>query len=196
MKTQIDKAIIAKLLSSIEAEKNEAFKLLYRRELPAIEALIMANNGLRSDARDIFQEALVVLYNKISQDQGFHIHTSLRGFLQAVSRNLWLKELRKTKRLINIEYLDEKELPVEDIIEENFVRDERSKYIAKQIENLGAPCKELLSLFYFHKKRIKEIASILKINSEQVVKNKKSKCLKAFREQLKDDAALKEFLSK
>ena len=196
MKLQTDKAIVAKLLSPIDAEKNEAFELLYRRELPVVETQIMANNGLRSDAKDIFQEALVVLYNKICQDEGFHMHTSLGGFLQAVSRNLWLKELRKAKRLINIEYLDEDELPVEDIIEENLVRDEQSKYIAKQIEKLGTPCKELLSLFYFHKKRIKEIAAIMNINSEQVVKNKKGKCLKAFKKRLKDDAALKEFLSK
>ena len=47
-------------------------------------------------------------------------------------------------------------------------------------KNLGQPCKQLLSTFYFDKKSLKDIASELKIK-EATARNKKYRCMEKLR---------------
>ena len=75
----------------------KAIKGLYGL-LPSVTKYIKANNGTVEDAKDIFQDALVVLYKKIHTG-GFVLTVPLKTYLQAVVKNCWLQELRQRKKI-------------------------------------------------------------------------------------------------
>lgn len=71
---------------------------------------------------------------------------------------------------------------------------ERADILAGLLDELGEKCKGVLTLFYFHKKSMKEIAQAMKMASEAVARNKKHACLKRFRELVINNESLKQLL--
>ena len=86
----------SRLLNQLQNEDNASFALLYRFYYPAIEAHIIRNSGSQADAEDVFQEAIVVLLQQIRRVD-FVLTSSLKTYLFAIARNLWLKRLRETR---------------------------------------------------------------------------------------------------
>ena len=73
-----------------------ALKGLYGT-LPAVKQYIQTNSGTTDDARDIFQDALVILYKKV-HDESFILTVPLKTYLLAIVKNCWLQELRLRKK--------------------------------------------------------------------------------------------------
>ncbi|HMI77359.1 MAG TPA: sigma-70 family RNA polymerase sigma factor [Ferruginibacter sp.] len=137
--------------------------------LPAIKKYISANNGTPEDAKDIFQDALVVLYKKVHTEQ-FVLTVPLQAYMHAVVKNLWLAELRNRKKIP----LGHTEEDMSDLT----LNEEPGFSIAEAAFGLlGEKCRQLLILFYFKKKSFREIASSLAFRSENVAKNQKYRCL-------------------
>jgi RNA polymerase sigma factor (sigma-70 family) len=161
-----DQEIIEHLLND---RYNKAVKGLYG-SYPSARKWIVANSGNKEDAEDIFQEALLVLYKKVKAG-GFVLSSSLKTYLTGISRNLWLKELKRK----GIEVPMEK---FHGIAEESLADGEQQFKVAEMAFNLlGEKCKQLLLLFYFKKKSMGEISRILEFSNEGVTKNQKYRCL-------------------
>ena len=58
------------------------------------------------------------------------------------------------------------------------------------LEALGENCKKILLLFYYENRSMKEILAELPYENEQVVRNKKSKCLKKLETLVKSNRTL------
>ena len=88
---------------------------LYQLYFPMVVKLVTRNNGTEDDAKDIFQEALMVLYDKI-QRKDLTLSSSFKTYLYAVCKNLWLKSLYKKDRyMYSISDLEDSMLLEEDI---------------------------------------------------------------------------------
>ena len=180
MEQKSNEEIINGLQSNSEVEVNRIMRYLYKRMYPAIQRLILNNNGEINEVADVFQDGLIVLY-KLARQQKVDKDTKLEGYLYSICRNLWLKELKKKKRTISLTD-DMQVIPVEDVNIQYFVSDDQRDIFEKLLEQLGNDCYRLLSYFYFDRKRMKEIVQLMSFSSEQVAKNKKSKCMKKLRE--------------
>ncbi len=133
--------------------------------LPSIKKYICANSGTEEDAKDIFQDALVVLYKKVNSTE-FVLSASLTTYLNAIAKNLWLTELLRRKKLPE----DKSSTEIADVV----TYEETGFTIATTAFNLlGEKCRQLLMLFYFKKKSFKEIAGILAFSDEKIAKNQK-----------------------
>lgn len=75
-----------------EGQETKAFQKLYDH-LPKVEELIRKNSGKRSDAKDVFQDALVIFHQKVKND--LQLTSSIGTYIYGVCRNLWMDELRK-----------------------------------------------------------------------------------------------------
>ena len=74
--------------------------------LPSVKKYISANSGTADDAKDIFQDALVILYKNV-QSESFTLSVPLKTYLLAVTKNLWLQELRRrNKMLVSTEQIE------------------------------------------------------------------------------------------
>jgi RNA polymerase sigma factor (sigma-70 family) len=142
--------------------------------LSPVKKYVCGNNGTTDDAKDIFQDALVALYRKV-QDRNFRLTVSLKTYLLAVVKNLWLQELRRRNKMP----FTNEQTEVPDIITEK----EKDADLATAAFNLlGERCRKLLIMFYFRKKSYKELASFLGFGDERTAKNQKYRCLEKAKE--------------
>ena len=75
------------------------FEDLYKLHFPKIKAFVLKNSGNADDARDVFQETMIVLIDKINKPD-FVLSSSLGTFLFAVSKNIWFTRLREKGKMI------------------------------------------------------------------------------------------------
>ena len=159
-----DNQIITSLRSS---EKNKALRQLYK-SFGKITNYIKQNGGSKSDAEDIFQEALLHLIEKC-QHPAFKVESTLTTYLYSVCKNLWRNQLRKSKP----ELLAEDDDFSEDAEDSN----ELILLAEKAIKKLGRKCQDLLNMFYVQRFSMEAIAQELGFANPKSAKNQKYKCL-------------------
>lgn len=160
---------------------------IYRQILPGIIAYIRGNSGSEDDARDIFQEALIVLYRKVSAGN-LELTCTLKTYLSSICRNLWLNRLRDHKEvgvIEGVEFID----PDEDL-EHLMELTSRRRLFLKCFHQIGEKCKQVLELF-FSKTPMKEIAKELE-TSESYIKKRKFACKEKLVSLIKNDPLFQE----
>ncbi len=174
-----DQDLIALLKSSLKSERNKALSYMYEKYYGGLARFVLDNSGTEEDAKDIFQDGLVVLYEKV-QLPSFVWTSTLKTFLFAVCKNLWFKRLRKaSNREIPTENIQQ--LPILDIPFDDPYEDQ--KFLLRGImSQIGAACQEILTLFYFQHRSMQEIAMEMNLANEKVAKNKKARCMAKLRE--------------
>src|SRR3978361_2309087 len=76
---------------------------------------ILNNNGSYDEAKDIFQEAMIILYQKAKSDS-FVLTSQIKTYVYSICRRLWLKRLHQIGKTTNgVENIEA--IPVEDDIE-------------------------------------------------------------------------------
>jgi RNA polymerase sigma factor (sigma-70 family) len=164
------------LLDGIAGNDSRAIEKVYREHFGLIQNFILRNNGSYDDARDIFQEAMLVLYEKSKQSH-FTLTCQLKTFLYSISRRLWLKRLQQSNRFGVLADNLEDVVPVEEEIEEKEKLDADFGMMDGAMKSLGEPCKSLLEAYYFEKKNMVEIADQFGYTNADNAKNQKYKCL-------------------
>jgi len=191
MKNWSDEEIIVSLQEG-EARKDLALKSLYRSLYPVIKSYILKNNGTEEDAADIFQDAIVVFYEKVRVKE-FHLSSSIRTYIYSVCKHLWLNKLRAQKRVVRL--TDENEtITVDSESLAVLGSRERNRYLMKLLNALGEDCKTILVAYYFERLKMKQIANLMNFANDQVAKNKKSSCLKRLKAMVSKSSRLKGIL--
>jgi RNA polymerase sigma factor (sigma-70 family) len=164
------------VLEGIARNDSRAIGKVYKENFSLIQNFIIRNNGSYDDARDIFQEAMLVLYEK-SKQEGFLLTCQIKTFLYSICRRLWLKKLQQNYRFgTPVESLEEL-IPVEEELEEKEKLDSDFALMDGAMKSLGEPCKSLLEAYYFEKKQMVDIAEQFGYTNADNAKNQKYKCL-------------------
>lgn len=178
------------LLQGLARNDRKALEWIYKENFNVVQSLIVNNNGTAEDAKDIFQETMIVLFEKI-QSGNFELNCQLKTFIYSVSRRLWLKRLLQQSRF-QLSDAHEDVVAVEEDIEEHDKRNMDFLMMEKAMQSLGEPCKSLLEAFYLEKKNMQEIATNFGYTNADNAKTQKYKCLmrlkKLFFTQYKNDA--------
>ncbi|OOG72394.1 RNA polymerase sigma factor [Algoriphagus sp. A40] len=189
-----DQEILEKIQS--KSDPNQAISQLYLQHYGMLEHYILQNSGSSDDAADQIQEVMLVFVKMVKLEK-YRGEASIKSFLYSICKNLWISELRKRKSTSarNEKYEVEKDQMDTDISEQ-ISRNENLKFVMDLFEKLGEKCKQLLTLFYFEELPMKEIREKLDFSSEQVLRNKKYKCLQNLTDQVKSSPSLSENLQK
>lgn len=171
--------LIFKLIKEESVVNNEsALKAIYTSNYYMIENFVLSHGGSKDDAKDIFQDTVITFYNNVKKNQ-FELKSKISTYLYSISRNIWFKKLRDNKIQIAGEDFDNiKELSSNEDIHSSLEYTEEQFLIAKLLKTAGDKCKQLLTLYYYEKMRMKKISAELGYASEQVAKNQKAKCMK------------------
>ena len=158
---------------------------MYNAYLGMIQNVVSNNNGDSQDGEDIFQDGMIVLFNQ-ARKEDFELRCTVKTYLYSICRNLWLKKLRKSKKVVELTdtikqfvTVDESQLKTLEVTEEKEI-------ISSYIGQLSEGCQEILKYFYFDKKKMSEIADLMGLANEQGAKNKKSGCMKKLKSMMKD----------
>ena len=164
------------LLQGLARSDRKAIETIYRENYNMIQSLIINNSGSADDAKDIFQEAMIVLYEKV-RSGSFELNCLIKTYVYSVGRRLWLKRLQQMNRYAPaLENLQDT-VPVEDEVEENERINNEFQAMEKAISSLGEPCKSLLEAYYLEKKNMQEISQSFGYTNADNAKNQKYKCL-------------------
>jgi RNA polymerase sigma factor (sigma-70 family) len=164
------------LLQGLGRSDRKAIETIYRENYNMIQSLIINNSGSADDAKDIFQEAMIVLYERV-RSGSFELNCLIKTYVYSVSRRLWLKRLQQMNRYSpGLESLQDA-VPVDEEIEENERINNEFEVMDKAISSLGEPCKSLLEAYYLEKKSMQEIALSFGYTNADNAKNQKYKCL-------------------
>jgi RNA polymerase sigma factor (sigma-70 family) len=164
------------LLAGLAKNDREAVETIYSRNYGMIQSMIINNNGSSEDARDIFQEAMIVLYEK-SRLAEFELQCQIKTYLYSICRRLWLKRLSQVQRFTPQLKGMEETVPVEEDIESYESRSNEFLMMEKALHGLGEPCKSLLEAFYIQRKNMSDIAGSFGYTNPENAKNQKYKCL-------------------
>lgn len=167
------------LLEGLSNHEEKSLLLLYRLYFPMVLHLVVNNHGTEDDAKDLFQETMIVLYDK-SREAGFLLEAKLKTYLYAVARRLWLKQLNRRNKtpLKSAEFTgDETEADMPDDLHDHEEKEERFKIMSQALSKLGEPCKSLLEDFYLRQMSMQEIAEKFGYTNPDNAKTQKYKCL-------------------
>jgi RNA polymerase sigma factor (sigma-70 family) len=164
------------LLEGLAKNDRKAVETIYARHYNMIQSLVINNNGSADDARDVFQEAMIVLYEKASSGS-FELHCQLKTYLYSVARRLWLKRLQQLSRFAPEMNGVENTVSVEEDVDHHEQRNKDFLTMEKALNSLGEPCKSLLEAFYLEKRNMSEIAGSFGYTNSDNAKNQKYKCL-------------------
>lgn len=175
-----------------QREMDGAIRFIYKEYYGLLEYYITNNKGTKDDAADLIQETIVAFIEIVQQDK-YRGDASVKSFLYSITRNLWLTELRKRSSADNRNMIFEKS---KDSIEQETVQHliEREHYNAIQqlFEKLGDKCKQLLMLVYYEDLSMKDIVEKMPdYQNEQVLRNKKYKCMKQLEQMIQDNEPLR-----
>jgi RNA polymerase sigma factor (sigma-70 family) len=154
----------------------------------------MSNQGSMEDAEDIFQEVLVNFIALLQEDK-FRGESSVKTFLFSLNRFSWLNELKKRGRALAREKNYEREKDkYEADVSHLMIEKESTEKILDLVKELGETCRKILVMFYYENFSMKEILEQLDYETEQVVRNKKYKCLKQLEKMIGENPLVKQIL--
>jgi RNA polymerase sigma factor (sigma-70 family) len=184
------------LVANLRAGKRmeETIKTIYRNHFDSLSWYVMNNSGSKQDAEDMFQEVVVTFIELVQKDK-FRGESTVKTFLYSLNRHAWLNELKRRGRAIAREEKFEKgqERTVPDTGHLIANREEKAD-VLRLVGELGDTCRKILVLFYYENLSMKEILDATEYENEQVVRNKKYKCLKQLEQMINEKPILKQTL--
>ncbi|RXK80557.1 RNA polymerase sigma factor [Filimonas effusa] len=164
------------LLKGLASNDTKAIDTIYKDNFSMVQAFILNNNGSYDDARDIFQEAMITLYEK-AKSESFVLTCQIKTYVYSVCRRLWLKRLQQAGRYVTqVEGMAET-VPVEEDLDIQEKRNAEFAIMDRALNSLGEPCKSILESYYLQKKDMNEIAAAFGYTNSDNAKNQKYKCL-------------------
>jgi len=176
------------LIDGLRKRKKSYIEYIYLEFTPLVAHHVCQNSGHTSDVDDLVQEAMLILYQR-SMSQTFKLECSLKTYFFSICKNLWLQQLARKYRLL---YQADSEVNEPhstyrsdnpDRLEEEAVK---HRLLYKSMLALPKDCQHLLEL-YFLEIPYKEIARMLKLKDEIIVKTRKYACKNLLRKKIMND---------
>ncbi len=158
---------------------NEPVQELYKNYFESVVYYLKGQGCNEEDGADIFQESILVFIEQVQQDK-FRGDSSIKTYITGIARNLYMNELRSKGRRANREefYAKDNFSEVEESVQHRMYSNENSKKLMQLFEEIGDPCKKILSGYYFENMPMKKLLLLTNYDNEQVLRNKKAKCMK------------------
>lgn len=166
----MDKKELTQIVKAVQRDKGQ-FELLYSQIINKVYFWCYTLSGNEAEAKDMAQEAMIRIYNKIDNVEKPEYFTS---WMYKVVRNSGINYMEQNRKK-ELPFLDDEEFSGQF---EAVVREERKdhmpkeaydlketkKLISKFIDNLPKMQREVITLFYLEEMKINEIAEVLDYN--------------------------------
>ena len=160
----------------------ELFKELYISTFPRVAAFVQQMQGTFDDAKDIFQDALVIYYEKVIEHK-LEIQVSEQSYILGIVKHLWIRKFKRDAKRVSLSDL-EKTIELED----DYFPTVRENQLLKILEKTGKKCLDILRAFYYQQLNMKQMAHLFGFKSERSATVQKYKCLEKVRDEVKKNA--------
>jgi RNA polymerase sigma factor (sigma-70 family) len=162
--------------------REQFFIDIYEDAFPMVARFVSHRGGSLEEAKDIFQDALVILYEKIVADK-LSVQISYDAYLVGISKHLWLKKFKSDSK----EIFSEAELHEETSIPDDFfAEDKHENRLLSLLEHTGKRCLDLLRSFYYDNVSLKDISKTFGFSNERSATVQKHKCIEKIRSTVRE----------
>lgn len=165
------------IIEGIRSDNRDVLNVFYKLNFEMIRQFVSLNGGDEDEAKDIFQEAVLIIYHKI-KNNSLVLNCKLKTYLYSVSRNLWLKQLdRKDRNAGKVE--DHEEFISLNAVEVVDWSEQQEKFLKmrESLDQIGEPCKTLINDFYIKNLSMNQITEKFGYSGEDSTKTQKYKCM-------------------
>ncbi len=180
------------IINGIISGDRTVIKAFYEKHLPQVKSFILKNSGSEADAEDVFQDAMVFVYEKL-ENKSLKLTSSLGTYVYSVCRNLWMNKLKRSQKMIHHEGILSISAAEDASILDEINEKEKEFVYQKCFLKLGKGCQELLALF-FKGIAMKDIAQ-QKGYSDAYTRKKKFECKNKLEEMIRKDPFFNELRS-
>jgi RNA polymerase sigma factor (sigma-70 family) len=177
------------LIKGIRNHDSFILGYVYDTYYPLIEGYITHNQGSVEQARDIFQDAMIVVYNRIKSGE-LELSCKFGTYLYAICKNIWVQE--RKKHLLRVEKLKQHPLMVNDPgpADDPLLQIHLTTLFNKHFEELSKDCQKILSM-YFNNFSVEEIRMAMNYKDLHHTADRKYRCKKSLVNRIVKDPLFK-----
>jgi DNA-directed RNA polymerase specialized sigma24 family protein len=160
-----------------KATREQLFIALYQKAFPAAAKYVSKMGGTFDEAKDVFQDALIIYYEKTISGQAA-FHTNEKAYLLGISKHLWLQKYRENRPNVPFDSTN-----IEPSTEDSTLP--AAEKLMHYLETAGQKCMEILKAFYYDSLPVKQLADLFGYASTRSATVQKYKCLEKVRDTVK-----------
>ena len=154
-----------------QREKN--FEHLYEEVFPAVADIVSKQGGSFHDAKDIFQDALIIFYEKNVSGE-LNVQVSNEAYIVGIAKHLWNKKFKTNYGLLSLDSLEKEISLPQDYFEIEITKTNR---LLRLLEVAGKKCIELLRSIYYDKLSMNEVSRLHGFSNAHSASVQKYKCI-------------------
>lgn len=162
--------------------REKLFEEIYEKAFPMVAAFVSHMNGSLQDAKDIFQDSVLIYFEK-SESRNFTVYTLPEKYIAGIAKHLWIKKYKFDAKTVSLTALESS-----ISIPSDFFPTPEYSLLLRFLEATGKKCMDLLRAFYYEKQTLRDLANVLGYSSERSATVQKYKCLEKIRETIKEKA--------
>jgi RNA polymerase sigma factor (sigma-70 family) len=179
-------------LEGIKTENRDILRSIYDEFQGNIIKYICSNGGTVEEAKDVFSEAVVVVFRKVKAGE-LILDSPFSAYLLAICKNLWLKYYRQKKWSVRVTKNMERVFPDEDPLPDEQVEATiRNRIIREIFTQLTEDCQRIIQMRW-DGQSYDAIREVLGHKSEGYSRKRKHICYERLEELIRKDERLKEF---
>ncbi|MCE7995562.1 MAG: sigma-70 family RNA polymerase sigma factor [Roseivirga sp.] len=133
------------IVDGLRSGKKKTLNRIYKEYFPVIKDHILKNSGSVDDAKDVFQDAMMAIFQTVT-DKDFELTCQFKTYLYSVSAKIWKKRLRD-HRPTDLHTTSKIEQIAQEEIDDAVMKMERYKFYRKKFTELSEKCQQLLKMF-------------------------------------------------
>jgi RNA polymerase sigma factor (sigma-70 family) len=175
------------IINGIRNQDDKVLNWLYDNYFQSVKNHVLSNSGSAEDVSDVFQDAIIVLYNQISDDN-LHLTTDLKGYFFGIARNVWSAQLRKKQKTIELE----SDFPDDEETEEQY--DPILERIISRVFQKLKPDQQMVLNLFSDGLSYEDIAEKMNLKNEVYARRKKYLSKESLLDLVKEDPEYQEYL--
>ena len=177
------------LVGGIRSHDSAILDYVYGTYFPIIEGFVIHNGGSRDQAKDVFQEAMIIVYKKI-RNGSLELSCKFGTYLYAICKKIWIQE--RKKYLLHAEKLRHQPLMVHDPGQEEdpLLQKHLTELFDRHFMELSKDCQKILSMF-FNNRTVDEIRDEMNYKDLHHAADRKYRCKKSLIKRMMNDPLFK-----
>jgi len=185
-----------KIIKGVLESDRKVLGYVYKKNFRMIESFVVANLGTTEDAWDIFQEAMIILLQKLRENPEV-IHSSFSGYLYGIGKYIWFSRMRQmyNEDGLGVEWDEDflakhEYVQIVNEIEVVASREERERVFQEAYLSLKTDCRRIIEMI-INGCDIKEIAEFMNYASIKYAFRKRQQCRERLLETIKSELITK-----
>jgi DNA-directed RNA polymerase specialized sigma24 family protein len=158
----------------ISEDRKRLFMQMYEETFPKVATFIARRGGSFEDAKDIFHDAIVILYEKMAARE-IEIKVSEDFYLVGIAKHLWIRKFKDDIIKTGLDNVEKQITLPEDFF------DTSNNRLTSLLALTGKRCMELLRAFYYDAFSVNQIKAAFGFSTAHSVSVQKFKCIEKLR---------------